>query len=945
MLSPSLLTGENAAFLDEQYNLWLTSPDSVDASWRAFFDGMRDGSVDEGAFVPAAPDRRSIFASASSSVAVDASSALRIAVRQTAVVQYINAWRVRGHFRADVDPLGRQAKRVHPEITIEHYGLNDGDLDARVPTAPMYGMSAVATIRQIRERLAMVYGGSIGAEFMNIDDLDQKHWVLKRLEELPDQQVLTVEEERRILRKLADAESFEQMLHTRFPGTKRFSLEGGETLIPLLDLLITRGRRNGVREIVIGMPHRGRLNVLANTLEKPVRAIVEEFQDFRMPTQGTGDVKYHLGYSSDVQTVDGETVHLSLTPNPSHLEAVNAVVEGRVRAKQDLNSDLHRDFAMAVLMHGDAAFIGQGSVAETLQLSELAGYRTGGTLHLIVNNQIGFTTDTRDARSTPYATDVARMLGVPIFHVNGEDPRAVAAVVQIALDWRQTFHRDVVIDMYCYRKHGHNEGDEPSFTQPLMYEQIRARPTPRLKYAARLVAAGRISAAEAESIGVEARAAMDAEASQPLAPEAKHPTMKKGGDETSPLRGRWARWLGGHPDDLVPTQVPRATLQHLLERVNRIPEGFTPHTKVRRLIENRLEIARGERPVDWAMAEQAAFASLVVEGHPVRLSGQDSGRGTFSHRHAVWTDVNNGAEHYPLRGIADNQEQVWVIDSSLSEFAVLAFEYGYTLDTPETLVLWEAQFGDFANGAQVIVDQFLASTEQKWNRHSGLVMLLPHGYEGQGPEHSSARLERFLLLCAQDNLQVANCTTPANYFHLLRRQVIRKLRKPLVLMSPKSLLRSERCVSTLDDLASGSFQPVFPDVRNPDPTGVERVVLCSGHVYYDLAAALEAMPPAEQAKVAVVRVEMLYPFPAEALRYILGPYTGAELVWCQEEPKNMGAWPVIATWIRDELPGGEAVRYVGRSDSASPATGSHAVHKREQTTLVQDALNISPAGN
>jgi 2-oxoglutarate dehydrogenase E1 component len=946
----SLLTGDNAGFLDEKYRIWLEDPGSVEPAWRALFEEMQDEPVDGGRFTPPPPDRRSIFGGVPVFAAAPSrdEESLRVARRQSAVVQFVNAWRVRGHFLADLDPLSRREARPHPELELDFYGLGDADLDARVPTAPMYGMPEVASIRDIRDRLRAAYAGTIGAEFMNIDHLAQKRWVLEELETLPSRVVLEREQELRILRKLCDAENFERMLHVRFPGTKRFSLEGGETLVPLLDLLISAAGRHGVRDVVMGMAHRGRLNVLVNTLEKPVSLIVSEFEDSRGNTQGSGDVKYHLGFSADVTTVHGDKVHLSLTPNPSHLEVVNPVVEGRVRAWQDRTGDTEHVHTLPLLLHGDAAFIGQGSVAETFQLSELDGYRTGGTIHVVVNNQIGFTTPPREGRSTPYATDMARMMAIPIFHVNGEDPRAVAAVVQIAVEWRQRYHRDVVIDMYCYRKHGHNESDEPSFTQPLEYEAIRQRPTPRENYARRLVQLGRVSQEDVDRVFEESRAAIDREAGLPApAPGFEQDVVRR--DRPVATRsarghkGRWAAMIDGRIDEEAPTGVPRARLQKLLTKANTFPADFHPHAKVKRLVQQRLEMARGERELDWATAEQAAFASLVTDGHRVRLSGQDSARGTFSQRHAVWTDTATGAEYFALQHLEGKQREFSVIDSNLSELAVLGFEYGYSLEWPDGLVLWEAQFGDFANGAQVIVDQFIASGEQKWGRLSGLVMLLPHGFEGQGPEHSSARLERWLQLCAQGNLQVANFTTPANYFHALRRQCVRSVRKPLFVMTPKSLLRHPRCVSSLDELAEdSSFRRVIADPRELEEGDLKRVVFCSGHVYYDLAAALETHP--DRDRVAVHRIELLYPFPAEDVRGLVEDLPAStEIVWCQEEPRNMGAWPVLSHWLRDALPEGRALRYVGRSEAASPATGSHHRHEHEQAAIVSEALGVTPA--
>ena len=949
MIPDSLLSGENAAFLDQQYRAWLDDPSAVEPTLRELFSTLDDAPNGRTGLGPSF-EPRSIFAPAGGVVAGDD--------RQAKVVQLINAYRVRAHLSANIDPLGTREKLVHDELALEYYGLSDADLDAEFDTHPAYGLPPRATLRRIVEHLHKAYCGSIGAEFMNIMDNPQKFWVQEQLETLPNRGVLDPTEERRVFRKLCDAENFERMLHTRFPGTKRFSLEGGETLIPLLDLLVERVGQSGVKEVVMGMAHRGRLNTLVNILEKPALNVVREFEDVRGETQGSGDVKYHLGYSADLVTVRGDRVHISVTPNPSHLEAVNPVVEGRVRAKQDRDGDPNGERTLAVLLHGDAAFAGQGSVTEVLNLSELKGYTTGGTVHIIVNNQIGFTTAPKEGRSTEYATDVARMLAVPIFHVNGEDPRAVAAVIQMAVDYRTRFHRDVIVDMYCYRKHGHNEGDEPSFTQPMMYENIRSRPTPREVYAKHLVRIGTLTEEECHQIYNDSYADMQEAASEPVVREVveRHETLDTKGDDpdlaaydepreitmeaerpvpvrASPLKDLWVQYSTGSTSDVVDTGVDRDRLVELLTLANTIPEGFQAHAKIKRLFKQRMQIVRGERPVDWAIGEQAAWATLLDQGFGVRISGQDSGRGTFSHRHAVIADVSNGAEYYALDHISDASFDA--IDSSLSELAVLGFEVGYAFDTPDGLVLWEAQFGDFANGAQMIVDQFLTSCEQKWNRYCGVVMLLPHGYEGQGPEHSSARLERYLNLCAEDNVQVANCTTPASFFHLLRRQMVRNIRKPLIVMTPKSGLRHPLATSTLDDLADGSFQPVLDDIDDLDPTKVRRVVLCSGKVFYEL---VNARRQREIDDIALVRLEQIYPFPAAELKAIYERYPQAEIVWCQEEPKNMGAWPRALHWFFDELPAERLPRYVGRPEAASPATGSHSKHGREQQAVIDGAL-------
>ena len=922
----SLLSGENATFLDEQYALWHVDPGAVEPSLRAWFETIgRQTSDGDRITVRPTIRPRSIFAGGAASA--DGLTVDQAAVRRQArAVQLINAYRVRGHSDADVDPLQRREHIDHPELMVQSWGLTEEDLDADIDTAPAYGLPERATLRRLVDHLRAVYCRSIGAEFMNITDLVQRRWVQERLETLPNRVVLGPAEERRVFRKMCDAENLERMLHARFPGTKRFSLEGAETLIPLLDLLIEHAAMRGVREIVLGMAHRGRLNVLVNVLEKPARLVVREFEDVPGATQGSGDVKYHLGYSADVRTVRGDIVHLSLTPNPSHLEAVDPVVEGRVRAKQDRDGDDERVRGMALLLHGDAAFSGQGTVMETLNLSELEGYATGGTIHLVVNNQIGFTTPPREQRSTPYATDIARMLAVPIFHVNGEDPAAVAAVTALAVEWRQTFHRDVVVDMYCYRKHGHNEGDEPSFTQPKMYEVIRSRPPPRQVYGQRLTANGTLAEAEVARIYDESFAAIQKAADDGSAAPSDH------GEASSPARAIWARFIGGSIRDEVDTTFPRDRLVLLLRRANTLPAGFTPHAKIQRLLAQRLRMVDGEERLDWALAEQAAFATLLDQSFGVRLSGQDSARGTFSHRHAVVADIKTGAEIFPL-ALLDLPGRFAAIDSSLSELGVLGFEIGYAFDTPDSLVLWEAQFGDFMNGAQIAIDQYLATCEQKWNRACGLVLLLPHGYEGQGPEHSSARPERFLDLCAEDNMSVANCTTPANFHHLLRRQMLRDVRKPLVVLTPKSLLRHPEATSTIDDLAQGRFETVLGDPTVVDPAAVRRVVLCSGKVYYDLKA------HRQDTRITLVRVEQLHPFPAERIAEEIARSPGAEVVWCQEEPRNMGAWPTFHDWFPEQLPE-LRVRCVSRPAAASPATGSHKQHLAEQDTLVRTALSF-----
>jgi len=894
----SYLSGENAAYLE----------------------GLEGG--------PAAPawTPPSIFHGSGAPAVVDFSQA----ERQAKVARLINAYRVHGHLAAQIDPLGTSGViGDYPELNPSFYELTAADMAATVSTSPLHGMPPFATVGTILERLRQAYCGSVGVEFMNMLVPEAKTWVQERFERTAVGPSLDRAEQVRVLDMLTRADGFERFLHTKFMGNKRFSLEGAESLIPLLDLCITAAARTGVAEAVIGMAHRGRLNVLVNILQKPPAIMLSEFAAHDAHTdepEHSGDVKYHLGYSSDAVTPDGNKVHLSLAFNPSHLEAVNPVVEGRVRAKLDRIGDTEGRQVLPILIHGDAALAGQGLNQEVLNLSGLEGYRTGGTIHIVINNQIGFTTPPKDARSTPYCTGIARMLGIPIFHVNGEDPETLARIVQIAMEWRALYHRDVVIDMYCFRKWGHNETDEPSFTQPVMYKRIAEHAGVRETYLRTLIERNVVTREEAETLQTRFAAELDT---------ALHTPPAANGKADSPLMARWASYHAGPPDQ-VDTTAPKAELSRLLRALNRVPADFHVHPKLQRLFKLREEQAAGEKPLDWAAGELLAYATLVGRGTRVRLSGQDAKRGTFSHRHAVLFDYENGTEHCALNHLEPRQAPFQVYNSLLSEFGVLGFEFGYSLDYPDALVLWEAQFGDFANGAQVIIDNFLVSAHAKWNRLSGLVMLLPHGYEGQGPEHSSARMERFLQMGAQENIQCVNATTPAQLFHLFRRQVMRKMRAPLVVFTPKSLLRHPAAVSSLDELATGGFQTVIGDGE-----GKRRVVLCSGKVYYDLLAARttgqtpDGSTPREFGDVALVRVEELYPFPVQRVREELAKHPGAKVVWCQEEPKNMGPWPTVALELLDAaIP----VTYAGRSASASPATGYPKRHALEQAALVAAAL-------
>jgi 2-oxoglutarate dehydrogenase E1 component len=917
--------GINQAFVEELLLRYRENRTAVADNWTRYFDriegeGAHDHASNGHATNGHAP------AATSSSLHPDVAAGEDLAQR---VEELINAYRLRGHLWADLDPLGLAVKPA-PELTPEAFGIAPSDLDRVVRTGDFVG-PAEDTVRNVIARLEETYCRAIGVEYMHIEDLTQRRWLRERMESVSNHLALSVNDQVSILKHLIDAEIFEQFLHTNFLGKKRFSLEGGESLIPLLHLLLDRAGDSDVEEVVIGMAHRGRLNVLFNIMQKSPKAIFAHFLDHHPElNRGRGDVKYHLGYSSDRVSPNGKSVHLSLAFNPSHLEFVNPVVEGRVRAKQDRRHDAERRRVAPVLVHGDAAFIGQGVVAETLNLMSLEGYSTGGTLHIVVNNQVGFTTNTDDARSTRYATDLARMLGIPIFHVNGEDPEAVAHVSRLAVDYRQTFGRDVVIDMYCYRKWGHNEGDEPRFTQPVMYAAIDKKPSVRASYVKKLLATGQVTEDQVERLAALRKEALEAALTETKAEHQPPPTTG--------LAGHWANYKGG-PDAAVAevaTAVPLDHLQHLLRTLTTAPDGFTVHPKLEQtVLAPRRQRMEGKLPLDWGTAEGLAFASLLEAGVPIRLSGQDSRRGTFSHRHSVWTDAKTGARYTPFSAVAKAPARFEVWDSPLSETGVLGFDYGYSLDSPEGLVMWEAQFGDFVNGAQVIIDQFLTSSEDKWERLSGLVLLLPHGFEGQGPEHSSARLERFLQLCAEDNITVCNLTTPAQIFHALRRQVLRPLRKPLVIMTPKSHLRSKEAVSSLDDLATGAFQRVIPDTT-VDPAKVRKVILCSGKVYWDLSNARAARNITD---VALVRLEQLYPLSKPVLAAALAPYrAGTPLTWVQEDPWNMGAWYFLAARLPELLDGRHPLTCVARDESASPATGSEKSHGLEQAELLDKAF-------
>ncbi len=967
----SFLQGANADYIEELYAQYQKNPQSVDAEWQAFFRDLKDNRDDvlkeaegpswkrsgwpeaangelvaalDGDWGPVEQQLGRRVQDRAQSLGVEISSELAMSATRDSVraLMMIRSYRVRGHLAADLDPLGLEKKEAHPELDPASYGFTARDLDRRIYLDHVLGLE-FGTIRQILEILQRTYCAQIGIEFMHISSPEQKQWLQARIEGVDKEISFTPQGKKAILSKLIEVESFEKFLDVKYTGTKRFGLDGGEAAVPALEQIIKRGGSLGVEEIILGMPHRGRLNVLANVMGKPFRAIFNEFKGGSSKpedVEGSGDVKYHLGASSD-REFDGNNVHLSLTANPSHLEIVNPVVLGKVRAKQDQRRDKKRIKVLPLLLHGDAAFAGQGVVAECFGLSGLAGHRTGGSIHFIINNQIGFTTAPHHSRSSPYPSDVARMIEAPIFHVNGDDPESVVHVAKVATEFRQRFHKPVVIDMFCYRRHGHNEGDEPAFTQPLMYEEIRSHPRVVDIYAKRLIDEGTLTQDEFETMRTDMRNMLEEEF--------------KAGDSYKPNKADWldGKWSTmGHAEEGArrgQTGVDMNRLKEVGVALSRVPEGFNIHRTVNRFMGNRRKMIDEGTAIDWSFAEALAFGTLLREEFRIRLSGQDCERGTFSQRHSVLNDQKTEEKYTPLNHIAAGQAHYEVINSMLSEEAVLGFEYGYTLAEPNALTLWEAQFGDFANGAQVVFDQFISSGERKWLRMSGLVCLLPHGYEGQGPEHSSARLERFLQSCAEDNWQVANCTTPANYFHILRRQLHRKFRKPLVLMTPKSLLRHKRVVSPLEMFGPEStFHRVLWDdaqfLKNekiklvPDAR-IKRVVMCTGKVYYDLYDAREKEGLDD---VYLMRLEQLYPFPARALIDELGRFSKAEMVWCQEEPKNMGGWSFVEPnieWVLDHIGAKHGrARYAGRAASAATATGQASKHLEELKAFTHEAL-------
>lgn len=971
MAETSFLYGGNAAFVEDLYAKWAADPNSVAPSWQAFFASLLDGKSDVARAAakpawtsPATPAARPDWMSAIDGLwpAVEAKLGKAIADKKPAAsvdevraatldslraIMMIRAYRMRGHLKANLDPLGLAATPGDAsELDPSTYGFAEPDFDRPIFLDFVLGLET-ASIREILDILRRTYCGNVGVQYMHISDPKEKAWLQERIEGRDKEIVFSKEGKVAILKKLIETQGFEQFLHRRFPGTKRFGLDGGEAMVPALEQIIKRGGAMGVKDIVIGMPHRGRLNVLAAVMGKPYHVIFHEFQggsSLPSDVQGSGDVKYHLGASSD-REFDGNSVHLSLTANPSHLEIVNPVVIGKVRAKQAFTlrdqPSAGRSHALPLLLHGDAAFAGQGVVAECFALSGLRGYGVGGTMHFVVNNQIGFTTSPKNSRSSPYPTDVALMVETPIFHVNGDDPEAVTFAAKVGTEYRQLFGKDVVIDMFCYRRFGHNEGDDPTMTQPLMYAKIKNHPSVRDLYASRLVAEGVASQAEIDGWIAEFDKFLDEEFDGGKAYKA---------NKADWLDGKWSGLKLPTGDERYATGVPKQKLLDLGRKLTTVPERISVHKTVDRVIAARREAIETGQGIDWATGESLAFATLLDQGYPVRLSGQDSVRGTFSQRHSGLIDQATEEVYFPLRNLGPNQAHFEVLDSALSEEAVLGFEYGFSLTDPNTLTLWEAQFGDFVNGAQVVIDQFISSGERKWLRMSGLVMLLPHGYEGQGPEHSSARLERFLQLCAEDNMQVINATTPANYFHALRRQLLREFRKPLIVMTPKSLLRHKRAVSTIEDFSEGTgFHRVMIDgaeagcdvggvTLKPDAE-IKRVIVCSGKVYFDL---VEQRAKSGRDDIYILRLEQFYPWPLKSLSNELKRFKNAELVWCQEEPKNMGGWQFVDPWLELTLERlnikAKRARYVGRPASASTAAGLMSRHLKELEAFLTEAF-------
>ena len=932
--STTPLSGGNAPYVESLYEQYLQNPASVPQAWASYFRSLQAGSRE----IARGPIEAELLARAhapriAAVVTGRGGLSAQAADKQAAVIRLIGGYRSRGHLHAKLDPLGLTALPEVPDLALEFHGLGLADMDTVFSTVSLAGPDR-QPLRDIWKMLQQVYCGTIGFEFGHVSNSDERLWLKSRIEGGGGRAQLSQVERLTILKDLTAAEGLEKYLHTKYVGQKRFSLEGGDSLMPLLHDVIQRSGAGGVQEIVVGMAHRGRLNVLINLLGKSSKELFLEFEGVHehKDDDGSGDVKYHMGFSSDIKTAGGN-VHLALAFNPSHLEIVNPVVEGSVRARQDRRDDAKGEKILPVLVHGDAAFAGQGVNMETLQLSQARGFKTGGTLHVVLNNQVGFTiSNPEDARSTPYCTDLAKMLEAPVFHVNGDDPEAVIFVSRLALEYRQTFHKDVFIDLVCYRRHGHNEADEPSATQPVMYQHIKKHATPRALYAESLVGQGVLTTEAAAGLSEQYR--KDLDAGKTVAP-----------DITPYVRNEfsvdWSRFVKRMPSEATDTRLDKSRVKPLTDAMDRVPADVELHPRVAKIYDDRRKMAAGELPMDWGFAETLAYASLLTQGCSVRLTGQDSGRGTFFHRHAVLHNQKDDSTWIPLQHLDPKQKRITITDSLLSEEAVMGFEYGYSTAEPDALVIWEGQFGDFANGAQVVIDQFMAAGEAKWGRMCGLSLFLPHGYEGQGPEHSSARLERYLQLCAEHNMQVCVPSNPAQMFHMLRRQALRPFRKPLVVMTPKSLLRHKLSVSSLQDLTGGSFQLLIPEVDDIKAAKVERVVFCSGKVFYDL---LEARRTAQVEDVAVVRIEQLYPFPQGEYAEVISGYPNVrDIVWCQEEPLNQGAWYQIRHRLQEPLKQKHVLSYAGRQPSASTAAGYMQLHAQQQKALIQDALGLAEA--
>lgn len=925
----SYLASGNEAYLEEMYESYLSNPQSVSPEWAKYFDQLSHRLPRSTPDVPHAAVREQFLQLARQSAKA---SALGFEThhdqKQENVAELIAAYRRLGHLKANIDPLGMYKGIYSPTLELAYYGFTNQDLNKSFSVGSFSSLNkATATLTEIDESLRRVYSNTIGFEYMHINNVEEVEWIRKRIEQGWASFKPSNEEKLRILDRLVAADGLEKYLGFKYVGQKRFGLEGGDSLIPLLDTVVNRSAQNGVKEAIIGMAHRGRLNVLVNIVGKDPKGIFAAFEGKGVLETHSGDVKYHLGYSSNVKTQYG-LMHIALAFNPSHLEIVSPVVQGSVRARQRRRRDSEQKQVLPIQIHGDAAFAGQGVVMETFNMSQIRWFTVGGSIHIVINNQVGFTTsNVKDSRSTTYCTDVAKMVEAPILHVNANDPEAAYFAALFAVDYRNTFKKDVVIDLVCYRRHGHNEADEPSATQPLMYKAIKAMPVAYTIYAEKLVKEGIIKNGEDKNLADAYRKALD---------EGKKVRETSNENSSYEFAVNWEPFIDKPWTEKAVTAVPLERIKEIAKKMEQIPDGFALQAQVKKMLDTQKKMTEGEVPINWGYAESMAYATLLDQGFPIRLCGQDAGRGTFAHRHAVLHDQNTDEIYIPLSHISSGQAQINIVDSFLSEEAVLAFEYGYSTAEPNFLVIWEAQFGDFANGAQVVIDQFISSGEQKWSRLCGLVMLLPHGYEGQGPEHSSARLERYLQLCAQDNMQVCVPSTAAQIFHLLRRQIIRPCRKPLIVMSPKSSLRNPLAASSLNELAEGEFQLVIPEIDKIDPKKVDRVIITSGKIYYEL---LEHRRESKLNNVAIIRLEQLYPFPEEVCRKVMAAYANTkDVIWCQEEPQNQGAWVTISTLISNVLSKGQTLRYVGRRSSASPAVGYHSVHEKEQEEIVTQAL-------